>query len=232
MSTQIEQRLQEIARRIEMMESSLPKRIDPASISLKAKLPFKALDYREALLWRFVELCRCALDHFNEEDLAAATILTRAALETVAALWYLNRKIKSVIDTEIVGDVDNFLMRLLMGSKTDSAMPDPVNVLTFVERVNAEIDGFRQQYDELSEFSHPNWAGTSMLYSKPNFAKIWTDFGKNVGNLEGVKEVGTINLNIAMVMFEHSYNQISEMMPTFIQICERELESKSGKESN
>jgi len=209
------------------MESKLPKRNDPASVSLKAKIPYKALDYREALIWRFVELCRCALEHFNEEDLATATILTRAALETVAALWYLNRKIKSVIDKNSVGDVDDYLMRLLMGSKTDTAMPDPINVLTFIQKVDAEINGFRKQFDELSEFSHPNWAGTGMLYSKPNTEKMWTDFGKNLSNLESVKEVGTINLNIAMEMFEHSYNQISDMMPTFIQICERELESKS-----
>ena len=211
-----------------MIESSLPSRNDPASVSLKAKIPFKALDYRETLIWRFVELCRCAFEHFNMDDLATAIILTRAALETVAALWYLNRKIKSVIDTKTVSDIDSFLMRLLMGSKTNSAMPDPVNVLTFVERVNKEIDGFRELYDELSEFSHPNWAGTGMLYSKQNFEKIWTDFGKKVRDLESVKEVGTINLHIAMEMFEHSYNEISKMMPTFVQICERELENKSS----
>jgi hypothetical protein len=171
----LEERLQEIARHIEILESNLPKRVDPASISLKAKLPFKALDYRGALMWRFVELCRCALDSFNGGDLAAATILTRAAMETVAALWYLSGKTKSVVDMQTVGDLDEFLMRLLMGSKVNSAMPQPVNVLTFVERVNAQFDGFRQQYDELSEFSHPNWAGTSKTKFREDMDGLWKE---------------------------------------------------------
>ena len=104
----LSERIEEIARRIEMLQANLPKRVDPASVSLKAKIPFKALLFREALIWRFTELCRCALAHFNKENLAAATIVTRAALETVAALWYLNRKIKAVVDTKTVGEIDTY----------------------------------------------------------------------------------------------------------------------------
>jgi len=215
MPPELDERLQKIAKQIELTESSLPKRNDSASVSLKAKVPFKALDYRGALIWRFVELCRSALENFNSEHLASATILTRAALETVAALWYLNRKIKSVVDTKSVSDVDDYLMRLLMGSKTYSEMPDPINVLTFVQKVDKEINGFLNSYEQLSEFSHPNWAGTGLLYAKHNTENKWTDFGIDVKNLESVKEVGTINLEVALMMFEHSYNEISYMMPAF-----------------
>src|SRR5262249_31434404 len=207
--------LNEIEGRLTLLESNLPSRNDRASVSLTAKIPFKALDYREALSWRFAELSRSAFEAFKNDKLGTAIILTRAAVETTSALWYLNRKIKTAIELDAVGDIDEYLMRLLMGSKTDPAMPDPINVLTFVKRVDKEANGFLKQYDELSEFAHPNWAGTLLLYSKPNPKKMWTDFGSNMRQVEDIKQVGITNLSVALLIFEHSYNQISDMMPKF-----------------
>ncbi len=209
-----------------MLESNLPRRVDPTSVSLSAKIPFKALIYREVLIWRFVELTRSAFENYTNSRLGSATVLTRAAVETTAALWYLDGKIGDVIEKSNVGGIDEHLMRLLCGYKNVPDMPDPINVLTFVDRVDKKIDGFRSEYDELSEFAHPNWCGTSLLYSKDNKEKIWTDFGNDIKNLEHVKEVGTSNLVTALEIFDHKYNRIADMMPEFIKICECELEKK------
>lgn len=43
------------------LKASLPPRIDPATISTKAKIPFKALSVREVLLYRVSELAEAAL---------------------------------------------------------------------------------------------------------------------------------------------------------------------------
>jgi hypothetical protein len=57
--------------------------------SLTAKMPFKALVCREALTRRTAELGRSTFESFENSKLASAILLTRVAVETSAALWYL-----------------------------------------------------------------------------------------------------------------------------------------------
>jgi hypothetical protein len=56
------------------------------------------------------------------------------AVETSAALWYLCGKIGGVVEAGIVGDIDDYLMKLTMGSKTDKSLPKAINVQTFVDQ--------------------------------------------------------------------------------------------------
>src|ERR1035438_5677717 len=106
-----EELMTEIRGRIETLESSLPKRVD-AMVSPDSKLPFKALLYREALIWRMTELSRGAFENFEKNRLALAILETRAAVETSAALWYLHAKLDATLKAGAVGDVDDFLMKL------------------------------------------------------------------------------------------------------------------------
>jgi hypothetical protein len=213
----------EIQDGLKRLEASLPKRVDGFAISPDSKLPSKVLSYRAALMWRMAELVRCALNHFAEGDLASAMLLTRAALENSAANLYLHEKVLASVQSGTLGDIDEYLMKLLMGSKNknDSGLPQAVNVLTFVSHADKEIDGLGEQYDNLCEFSHPNWAGTSLLYAKPDADNLWTDFGVNVRGAKGPRNGGIANLSGAMLAFEVGCNRIGRDIDAFIAICER-----------
>ncbi len=97
--------MDEIRRNVELLESSLPKRVDGWALSQMSKLPFKVLVYREALAWRMAELGRAAFEEFEKDRLAAAIVLTRAAVETSAALWYLCGKVEASVESVEVGDI-------------------------------------------------------------------------------------------------------------------------------
>lgn len=109
--------IEEIRPRLEAIEGSLPTRIDPIGLS-RSKVPFKALAYRETLIWRMSELARAAFDNFEGDRLAAAILLTRAAIETTAALWFLLTKLSKAVNAGNIENVDHHLMRLVMGNKT------------------------------------------------------------------------------------------------------------------
>jgi hypothetical protein len=216
----LESMMGEIRERVDLLESNLPRRVDGFGISPHSKLPFKVLLYREVLIWRMAELSRSAFDNLEKERLASAITLTRAAVETSAALWYLWTKIDGAVQSRTVGDIDDYLMKLIMGSKTNPDLPQAINVLTFVDRTNKDIDGFREQYDNLSEFAHPNWAGTALLYSKSDPKNLWTDFGANIRGLGSMKQAGALNLRVALMIFERNYNLITALIPPFVELCE------------
>src|SRR3954451_12455449 len=119
----------------------------------------------------------------------------------------------------------DYLMRLSLGSRIWEESPDPINVLTFVDCVHKTVEGFRQQYDSLSEYSHPNYSGTTGLYSKNDTENILTDFGSNVRNTDGPKHIGVINLSVALMMFHHTYNKLADVMSDFVALSEKNLPS-------
>ena len=205
------------------MTDNLPKVVDPASISVSAKIPFKVIIYREALIWRTEELARCACSLYQCEDIGSAITLTRAVTENAAAVWYLLQIIQDTSDASHVTDLDERIMRLLMGSKSNDEMPSALNVLTMLKKADKSIPGVLSTYDSLSEFAHPNWAGTLLLYSKNDHDKILTHFGKNVRSIESPLGLGLNSLIGALAMFEHAYNWISDLMPYFISVCEAAL---------
>ena len=221
--------MDEIRRNLELLESSLPKRVDGWALSQMSKLPFKALVYREALAWRMAELGRAAFEEFEKDRLSAAVVLTRAAVETSAALWYLCGKVEASVESAEVGDIDDYLMKMSMGIATDppiepstgeAATPRPIRIGKFLDSVEKDISGFNRQYGFLSEYAHPNWAGTVYLYSKFDKENGTADFGQNIREPNGTKIMSVSNLSVALLMFERSYNRVADLIPDFTKLCE------------
>jgi hypothetical protein len=224
----------EIRGRLELLESNLPKRVDGWALSQLSKLPFKMLVYREALGWRMAELGRAALEEFEKERLAAAIVLTRGAVETSAALWYLCAKVDASVESAEAGDIDDYLMKMTMGIATDPptdpstgepSTPRPIKIGKFLDRAEKDINGFNRQYGYLSEYVHPNWVGTVYLYSKFDKENGAADFGQNIREPAGTKHTCICNLSVALLMFERSYNRIADLIPNFIKLCEDRLKN-------
>jgi len=229
--------MDEIRKNLELLESSLPKRVDGWALSQMSKLPFKVLGYREALAWRMAELSRAAFEEFEKDRLAAAIVLTRAAVETSAGLWYLCGKVEASVESAEVGDIDDYLMKMSMGMATDpptdpetgeAVMPRPIRISKFLDSVEKDIAGFNRQYGYLSEYAHPNWAGTVYLYCKFDKENATADFGQNIRKPDGTKIIGAGNLSVALLIFERSYNRVSDLVPAFTKLCEERLKKAAG----
>lgn len=209
--------------RVQSFAQNLLRELDPVALS-RSKLPFKALGYRETLTWRVTELAQAAIENYKQEQVAAATLLTRGAMETTAALWYLRKKVTAAINAKALGDVDDHLMRLAMGTRNWGETPAAVSVLTFVDSVDKEFKGFRVQYDSLSEVAHPNYSGTTGLFSKIDHKNFFVHFGPNAKYAQGIVMAGTGSLSVTLLIFEHCYNQLEKEFPAFVALCEAALD--------
>lgn len=222
----LDQMLAEIRGRLTILENSLPRQVDPIRIS-RTKLPFKVLHYREALIWRVAELAKAALRTFEAQQFSAAIVLTRAAVETSAALWYLDEKVRTAVEQKKLGDLDDCVMRLLTGTYGWDEFPNPIRVGKFVECVERSVPGFQEQYNRLSEYAHPNAHGTTRLYSTIDRENVLVDFGLQDRNTKSAKAICIANLSVTLMLFEHTYNHISGLMPDFVKLCEREIPPRS-----
>jgi hypothetical protein len=215
--------LKEAKERVEHIKQNLPSHIDPVGLS-RVKLAFAPLACREALIWRVAELTHSACTSYERDEIGTGLVLTRAVTECTAATWYVMETVRDFVP-ENFSTTDDIMLKLWLGSRKDSNLPDPINVLKMLDHANKTCPGIRGAYDSLSEYSHPNRAAQS-LYRKINHETKIINFGNYPG------DSGLMGLNCllaALIAFEFSYNKITDFMPKFISNCEVALPEIKGQ---
>ena len=215
--------MDEIRKTLEMLEANLPERLDPTAVSPGSKVPFKALLYRESLIWRMAELCGGALENFREERFVSGVLLTHAAVDTTAALCCLHANITGAVESGAVAKLDDYLMNLMMGAAAtalavtskpeDAEASRPLRIDAFLKQADQEVEGFSFEYGMLGNYANPDWAGSTLVYSKQDAEKQRTLFGPNLRISDKIWLAALGTLNGALKIFVGSYNRISELIP-------------------
>ncbi len=216
--------MQAIRAGIDRLEQQRPLRNARADFPTRSKIPYKIADYRAAIVWRFCEITRSSYEEFARDRLASAVLLARGAVETAAALWFAYSRVKKAIESHQLGDIDALLMTLLLGARDDDRAPPAIHVLKFLDHFDKEMEGagLRTQYEHMCEVAHPNWAGTLGLYGQTNKENYWTDFGQALRG-HAPRFGGATTLSMAMMIFEHAYSEIGDLMPQLVALCEEDL---------
>ncbi|RPH79238.1 MAG: hypothetical protein EHM80_08355 [Nitrospiraceae bacterium] len=202
------------------LKTSLPPRIDPATISTRAKIPFKALCIREVILYRVSELADAALACYQRDQLVVAATLTRALLESVALLYWLFNELQAAVAAEDTSKIDEFLGRALVGARNEATPLLAHNVMNAIDIVTKDIDHYRKVYVELCEIAHPNWGGGLGAYAKLNREKVWYEFGTS----QLPKPLILGPLVTSLEYFIEFYDGMIPHLKEFAALCERELE--------
>ncbi|MBI2999280.1 MAG: hypothetical protein HYY46_12675 [Deltaproteobacteria bacterium] len=209
------QHLSEARESSERFAASLPQRIDAAALTLKSKLPFKALSIRELLLHRMAALSSAAADLFAQKRVIPAVILTRAIVETLAVLFTFHERLKRFLEDKKkdIDAMDDFLMRCLVGARNNPEMPTSTNILTLIDRLEKTVPGFRDVYDALCECAHPNWAGTFGAFGEVDHEKLGLKLG--AAERSPAYSSGLASLSGSLMAFEHYYNDSAELVRRF-----------------
>lgn len=195
------------------LSTSLPKSIAAGSLTLKSKIPFNALSAREILIHRMAAITCPAVDLFKEKKSIPAIILTRSAIETVSVTYALHERISSFLknDEKEINELGEFLVSCMVGTKNNPQTPPAINVLTHIDRIKKALPEFRNLYDGLSEFAHPNWAGTFGAFGKIDHEKFELNLGES--DRSNAYAAGLASLSLACSMFETLYNELGDLIP-------------------
>jgi hypothetical protein len=202
---------------------SLPGNVAAASLTRKSKLPYKAVSLREILIHRVSALSTAAVEMFEQQRLVPAVVLTRAIVETVAVTFNLHKKLTEFPESMDIDGMDEFLMKGLVGGRQPEDAVQSMNVLTLIDHAEKTIPGFRGIYDILSEYTHPNWAGTLGAFGQTDREKVELNLGPS-GRTAGLA-TGVFALLHALMIFEHFYNEMIEPLQEFNEHFERSVSS-------
>ncbi len=221
-SESIHERMLKLEAIIKQLTASLPKEIKHFEISSISKTPSKVVSLREVLLYRITELSSATFELIKSEKPIAAVILARAQFETIVLWLFLLDKIEKICERNALHDnFDSEIMRLLFGGKIDNSPEQAYNILTIMDKMSNEYPKLRELYNKLSEFAHPNHIGTHGYYARideSNFSEI---LGPN--DIESIIEITLISLTGLLELYILSYNESTNFLPKFIEICESNI---------
>ena len=197
-----------------------PHEIDLAGVARRYKPVGNTHMLREALIWRQEELSRGALEAIERNDGVTGALITRAAMETTAALIYLHGLVKGAIEGGMSDDLAEKLAGFLVGSKIWEENPGPVHVLKMIDAVDKLIPGYRKNYEFLCEFAHPNWFGTLGAYGIINQEQLRVTFLKNGKVQDSSLRVAAPMLAGSLDLFIGYYEFVGDKLKAFAAACE------------
>lgn len=126
----------------------------------------KALSLRAGLMYRAYELAFTSHNCATTKNIASSKLLTRALFETTSVLGYLYYKIIAFIKDKDMESFHAVIMNMFLGSRYSTDSYTSINILTMIDKIDKKFPGYRDSYDLLSEYSHPNFLGTCGLYGE------------------------------------------------------------------
>jgi hypothetical protein len=178
------------------------------------KLVRLAAIWREAQLYRMVDLGSASLAMFQEGRLVPGCTLTRSLYETVAQLHYFKLKLTDFIDNPNIPEIADFAIRMSWGSKERSSHPDPIQILTALKHLNKEFPGSQDEYFHLCEYAHPNFKGALGTYARIERTSLEVAFGINPQNLPMVA-FGLGGLDNILTIAGHLYDAYMSVEANF-----------------
>lgn len=192
--------------------------VDKQATSLISKVPYKLLCLRALYQIRLCDLSRASHFLYMKRAYLPAFVLTRAVMETVAMFYVCFSKVSAAVEKNDVDDIDDFLMKALLGSRDGTGSVNHYNVLTAVQHVGKRNTAFEELYIGLCEFAHPNWAGVSLAYSEQ------IDEGHmlitTIDDASFADTIGMKPLMASLMLFDEIYHGIEELIPRFTKVCE------------
>jgi len=222
--------LKEVTEHRNYILKNLPEKVSPGEVSRISKTTLKAHVARAVLLHRADELTKTALDLYRQRKLVSCLVIVRAAFETAALLYYVFKKLRDAIQTKKVDNIDETLMKVLFGQKRNGTEVQAINIPTSIDHLDKEtrIDGnscVRYLYDELCEFTHPNWNGTAGYYAHMDADSFFTTFDQEPKEIFSNDAI-LLPLNAVLMITEEYDKELKKILPEFTNLHEESCKEK------
>ncbi len=194
--------------------------VKPLSKNIVHKPTFDADFYREATLYRFIELAESTYQLYKSGLLVGSVVMARAAQETLAVLWYVNSKLEHLSKTKDLAHFDEIMKRLIVGWSNDEKFPEKINVFTCIQSVDKAMGGeYMRLYDRLSEYAHPNYSGTFGAYGKPNHENLEVSLGRYPRSESTLKSHIESTIIICLTLLNSIQDTYQDVVNDALEVC-------------
>ena len=194
--------------------------VNPISKNIACKPTFDADYYREAVLYRFIELTESAYTLYKSNLFVGAVTVARASQETLAVAWFINSKLEHLTKTKDLSHFSEIMKRLIVGWSNDEEFPEKINVFKCIDSVDKVMEGkFRRHYEMLCEYAHPNYNGTFGAYGKPNHETLEVTLGNYPGSKDTLKGHIESTVIICVSLLDSIQEKYEAVINSALDVC-------------
>jgi hypothetical protein len=162
---------------------------------LESKTGWKLATLQQSLLYRVCALANGVADAWNTNNVAAALIVGRALMETVALTESVSNellRLRDPMDVAAADGIDELCNQQLFSTRDDEKVADghgymARNILTYIDKFDKKIPSIRETYDFLSEWAHPNGSGHLFTFGEINKQTGWVTFHDSAPRVRGIQ---------------------------------------------
>jgi len=205
-------------------KTSLPAEFDDVT-DPKNLLGYNTLRYLQLLLYRSKTLIEGSVCSLNNNCSLSAILSVRAHFETTGCVIFLLRRLNSYYKGNIdFNRLDNDLMSLALGSTTIQLpeVPSPINVMNLIDSVDEYLSKnlpkdldiprkmFRELYEDLCEFCHPNFhgitSGSEIIHEEKSITY------NNTGEITKNEFTFFFRIRTSIFLFLHGYEEVFKLI--------------------
>lgn len=213
----------DIQSKIDEIQSLLQDRIGHFQYSHKAKIPYKVHSLVEVMNLRMTDFCEATDILIRNNHIIPSLNLIRTLFENVAITYRVSSAMEdSLKANRLIENFDDFMEKLSFGTRYDEEVQS-INVLTNIDKLDKNYKGFREFYDSLCEFVHPNWDGVEGSYSEINEHDKVTSISKIFKIEHPLYKWFESCFLLCLTVHLDCYKNIKSNLPRFATLCENEL---------
>jgi len=222
--------IDDVNRLINSLKSRKVNIIDPGGRPITPKAVWNLQSYVQVTLHRAVDLSSEVCNSWNKGQVAVSFLLVRALFENATFMYDLSILLTRYIKEDKFQEVYDLIVNRMFGSRTFTALPKSINVMTVIEKLDKKFEGLKDSYERLSEFCHPNYSAMYGLYAKLNKKEIYYEIDQNYGISEMTFNLIITALCPALLLIEEGMNNIESLYPDLTKLSNKDLEKTRKKE--
>ena len=139
--------------------------------SLRSRAAWRLAVHQQGLLFRTVALVDGIAAAWNNRSTLTAILSARALMETIAVVAEYEKCVASLLAAKDFDGLDKLAEKGIFSSRDSEVISqapeiEATNILAYVDKLNNQVAGFREHYNQLSERCHPNALGHTFMFAR------------------------------------------------------------------
>lgn len=186
--------------------------VDPRADKVKQKPIWNLETYVQLSIHRVYDLAVQSTLTWNNGIPVVSFILTRAIYENTAYMYDISKQIQMYYEKDDHIEMHKLILNRLVGARLGPNIRQIKNVLSAINTVAKEIPDFKEFYEFISDFCHPNYSGMHGIYGKLDKENVRFFVGKEYGYTEQAFSFIITGLNTGLEIFYTSAKNLIDNM--------------------
>jgi len=187
----------------------------PSSNPIAPKVIWMVQSFIQLTIHRAVDLFEALSVSWESSKPSVAFVLARAIIENAATIFDLQDQIENHIKLgEFTKIHEAVHVRLMGGLDKESPILVP-NILNAIDKADKKYKTFREHYEIMSEFAHPNYSGMHGLYGKIDQERLTFHIKGENGINDITLSFLLYSLSVSLFVIRDSIHNLESLYPAF-----------------